>query len=335
MNLANLNLRRRAERHVAKSSFPVGIRLRWMIFGLLMTGISGQPAILVAGTPDLQNINRESHDLAAKLIPFNDLTQVTQDRLWNVCNKPTLYRRLPAQTLNCSHDLYLFFTRNPEVIVNMWQLMGVTSVNLKRIGPFTFDATDGAGTNSKVEIIYGNRTTQVMFGEGTYEGPLLKRKVNGRCVMVLTTNYGREEGQRTDISSQLDVFLQLDNSGADLLAKTLQPLLGKTADHNFAETAGFVARVSQAIDRNPGGVERLASRLNNVSPEVRDQFVRVSLASAKAAAQRSASTLDATGAVATSTGILPPTRVPADRNDSIAPVQPAPSSRTTPTTQRR
>lgn len=299
-----------------------------------MLGAFGQAAHLAAATPEPLNSNHESHELAAKLIPFDDLTKATQEKLWNVCNRPTLYRRLPAQAINCSPDLFLFFTRNPEVIVNMWQIMGVTNVSLKRLGPYTFDAADGAGTQSRVEIVYGTPSTQVMFGEGTYEGPLLKRKLNGRCVMVMTTGHINDDVQRTNIATQLDVFLQLDNIGADLIAKTLHPLLGKTADGNFAETVNFVARVSQAIDRNPGGVERLAARLNGVSPEVRDQFVRISAASAKSASLRPAPA-DANGVAAANSAVLPATRVSADRGENLPPVQSAPAFRANTPMQRR
>jgi hypothetical protein len=228
--------------------------------------------------------------------------------------------------------MHTFLIRNPEVVVNMWQLMGVTNVNLKRTGPFTFDASDGAGTASKMEIVYGTADTQVMFGEGTYEGPLLKRKVNGRCVMVLKSAYGRDEIQQTNIASQLDVFLQLDNMGVDLIAKTLHPLLGKTADHNFAETANFVGRVSQAIEKNPSGAERLAARLNNVSTEVKDQFIRVSRVAAQEAARRP-SIQDEIASASPNGGILPTTRV--DRGEQLAPVQTPASSRNKPVLQRR
>ena len=76
--------------------------------------------------------------------------------------------------------------------------------------------------------------------------------------------------------------------------------------------------MSQAIERNPGGVERLASRLNNVTPDVRDQFVRVSLASAKTAAFRPAGPVDASGLTSNNTGILPATRVAVGGGQAVA-----------------
>ena len=238
-----------------------------VMFGVLTTAAasaaSPEPAV------------RDARDAAIQSIPFHELTDETQAKLWNVISKSTLHRRLPIQTIDCDPDLYLFFVRKPEVVVNMWQLMGISTLTMKRTGAYTMDALDGSGTQSKVELIYGTPETHVLYGEGVYEGPLFKRQLSGRCVMVLKSDYNKTPLQRTNISSQMDVFLTLDNVGADLMAKTLQPVLGKTADQNFAETAGFVSRVSHAIEKNSSGVPRLAARMSHVQPEVRTEFVRV------------------------------------------------------------
>ena len=245
---------------------------------LVICGVLAGAARAASPEPSSANAMR---DAAIQSIPFNELTDETQAKLWNVISKSTLHRRMPVQTIDCDPDLYLFFVRKPEVVVNMWQLMGISTMSMKRTGAYTLDALDGSGTQSKVELIYGTPETHVMYGEGVYEGPLLKRRINGRCVMVLKSGYQKTPLQRTNISSQLDVFLYLDNVGADLVAKTLQPVLGKTADQNFVETAGFVSRVSLAIEKNSSGVPRLAARMNNVQPEVRTEFVRVSSAVAQ------------------------------------------------------
>lgn len=221
---------------------------------------------------------QEARDIARGLIPFDRLTPQTQDRLWSVVDRPTIHRRLPAQVIGCDPDLYVFFLRHPEVVVNMWQLMGITTLSVRRIGAFSFDARDGAGTQAKVELVYGTPDTHVFFADGAYEGPLLKRRTPGRCIMVLKSDYARDSRERTQVTNQMDAFLQLDQTGAEVVARTLQPLIGKTADHNFGETLTFVSRVSQAVEKNPTGVQRLATRLTGVDPAVREKFVAVATA---------------------------------------------------------
>lgn len=221
---------------------------------------------------------REARELARNLIPFERLTPATQERLWSVVERPTMYRRLPAHTVGCDPDLYLFFLRNPDVIVNMWQLMGATSLSVRRTGAYMFDARDGVGTQAKIELVFGTPDTHVFLADGAYEGPLLKRRTQGRCVMVLKSDYVRDARQRVHVTNQLDAFMQVDQVGAELVVKTLQPVIGKTADHNFGETLLFMSRVSQSLEKNASGVPRLASRLTGVEPEVRDKFVEVATA---------------------------------------------------------
>lgn len=237
------------------------------------------PQGAAAGPEPAQSLSaRDARDLAQQLIPFDQLQEPTQDRLWNVVSRTSIHRRMPDQVIPCDPDLYLFFVRNPEVVVSMWQLMGITNMTIKRVKDYTYDATDGLGTQARVELIYGTPDKHVFLADGAYEGALMKRKTPGRCVLVLRTNYVRDRQQRAQLENQLDAFIQLDNVGHEIVAKTLHPVLGKTADHNFAETLTFVSRMSQAIEKNATGVEKLASRMKGVEPPVRQKFVEVATA---------------------------------------------------------
>jgi len=228
----------------------------------------------VAAPPEL--VERDSYDQAIQSIPFDRLTDGAQARIWKIVSQATIYRRLPVTRVQADPDMYLFLVRHPEVIVNMWDLMGVTKVNVRRTSDFTFDANDGAGTTGTGELIYGDKETHLVIGEGSYEGPVLKRKIHGRCLIMLKSNYVPNPGPNTQITHRLDMFVQLDNIGAELVAKTLQPLVGKSADHNFLETSRFLGQISQAAESRPTGMQQLAGRLTKVEPTVRERFATLS-----------------------------------------------------------
>ncbi len=218
---------------------------------------------------------------AVDSIPFDQLHAQAAARIRAVVDQPSIYRRMPEEVVQCDTDLYVFMVRYPEIVVNMWQLMGVTKVNVRRTGAFTFQASDGAGTTSTVELIYGSRNLHVMYAEGEYAGPLFGRKITGRCVLVLSSNFQADDKKQTLIGNRLDVFMQLDNAGVDFLARTLHPLFGKTADNNFMQSAKFLGQVSEVAIKNAPGMQRLAGKLDNVDPAIRDKFA--SLAAAVAA----------------------------------------------------
>jgi hypothetical protein len=210
---------------------------------------------------------------ALRAIPLAELNEASLEKLRPVLERPSLYRRMPTQVVDCDPDLHLFLIRYPEVIVNIWQLMDVTRVQVKRTGAYTFDATDGSGTVSKVELIYGRPDLHIFYATGYYEGPLLRTRIEGDCVILLRSTYAQRQG-RIQVTNSLDVFLRMDKVGADILLKTLHPLMGKTADYNFVETTKFIGQVSLAAENNGPGMERLAARLENVEPPIRESFAR-------------------------------------------------------------
>lgn len=230
------------------------------------------PGDAPAQAPDFQG-NLQMRSEALRAIPFGELTEASQAKLRPILERPSLYRRMPTQAIECDADLHVFLIRYPEVIVNIWQLLEVTQVQVRRTGPYTFDAADGSGTKCRVELIYGRPDLHIFYATGYYEGPLFRTRMEGDCVIILRSSYAQKNG-RSQVTNTLDVFLRMDKVGADLLLKTLHPLMGRTADFNFVETTKFVGQVSLAAENNGPAMERLAAQLENVDPPLRDLFAR-------------------------------------------------------------
>lgn len=240
------------------------------LFMLLARVADAQILSLVGGpTRDIRNE-------ALRAIPFDRLKDETRRRLTSVIQNPTIHRRIPVKSIDCDPDMYLFLIRNPEVVVNMWQLMGITSVDCRRVGAYAYEGTDGAGTTARMDLIYGSKDMHVFLADGQHTGAVFKRNLDGKCVLILRSNYQGPTGPDTRVASQLDYFLQLDNIGADLVARSIQPLVGSVAESNFNESLNFVSQMSRAAAQKGDGVEQIALRLNKVEPRVRDEFVTVS-----------------------------------------------------------
>lgn len=236
----------------------------------------GRPDWTLAVGPSQPDGSEQARANAEQAIPFDKLKPDTRAKLLSVVDRPTLYRRLPIQSIDCDHELHVFLVRYPEVVVNIWQLMGITNIQARRTAEFTVEGSDGAGTNSKINLVYGTPDLHLYFCEGSYEGPLFKRLLTGRSVLLLRSGYTFDRAKRPIVTNQLDVFLAVDNAGAELLAKTLHTTVGKTIDSNFTETTKFLTRVSEAAERNGPGMQNLGAKLNNCSEEVRRGFVDIS-----------------------------------------------------------
>jgi hypothetical protein len=205
-------------------------------------------------------------------------------RIGTVIDNASVYRRLPTQSIDCDPELFVFLVRNPEVVVDIWRVMGITNMTLDRSSPERFRACDGQGTTGNVEFAYRSDDLHVIYSEGIYDGPMYPAKLRGQCVMILKSNYVRGPNGHVTVVNRLDAFLRIENLGVEIVARTLQPLLGKTADHNFSETTSFVTTLAHTAETNPAGVARLAQRLRHVDPQVRQQFADLAVRSADDAA---------------------------------------------------
>jgi len=223
---------------------------------------------------------------ATRLLPLNELTAETRRKIMAVVEGPTIFRRMPKKSIDCDPEMYLFLIRNPEVVVNIWQVMGVANMTADRLGPFAWKGKDGTGTECDVELVYGTDELHVLYSDGFYEGPLLRSKITGRAVIVLRSGFASGENGRPNIGNRLDLFLQLDNAGIDLVARTLSPWVGKVADSNFNESCKFASKLSQTAEQNAAGMQRLAAKLTSCEQPIRDEFARVSAGVEQRAALR-------------------------------------------------
>lgn len=249
--------------------------------------LQGAGGLLLAAELEGATNSRAAMNDAIHSIPFDQLTEPTQAKVRHVIAQPSIYRRTPTQVVPCDPQMHLFLVRYPEIIVNIWELMGVTKVSLQRTGPYTFHATDGAGTASDVELVYGTENLHLYFAETHYDGPLVPRPVRAKVVLVLRSGGSQMNDGRDQMVNRLDVFIRVENIGADLLARTLQSIVGRATDVNFSESVMFLSRVSQTAEQNGSGMQRLVTRLNRVDPVIRQRFAEISADVSRRAAERS------------------------------------------------
>jgi hypothetical protein len=232
--------------------------------------------------------SRQAREDAVKQIPFDKLDANEQRAVSGVISNPSIFRRLPTQVIDCDPEMHLFLIRHPEVIVNIWSVMGVSKVALERTGTDTFRASDGAGTVGRIKFCHSSHDVHVIYGEGTYEGPMFNRPLAARCVLLLKTSGMHETNGRYYVTNRLDAFIQIDHVGVELIAKSFQPLVSKSADYNFAETSAFLANVSRTAEVNTPVMLRPAEKLTAIAPQVREEFAQVTISVSERSAGRPA-----------------------------------------------
>ena len=137
-------------------------------------------------------------------LPMDRLTAEAQERILSIATSPTLYRRLPTQTIDCDREMFLFLARNPEVLVGIWDLMGITKVQTRRTGPYQFEAEDGSGTKCQVDLVYGDPATHIYVADGGYDGKLVAKPIMGRGVFILRSSYAQGADGRVRVTGTID-----------------------------------------------------------------------------------------------------------------------------------
>ncbi|MCA9127204.1 MAG: hypothetical protein KDB22_08960 [Planctomycetales bacterium] len=248
---------------------------RWLLVALsCLWTMSARNAL--ATEPSVEGVSsRAARNAATQSIPLAGLKSNVRAMVASVLDNPSYFRRMPTQQIDCDPQMLTFLVRNPEVMVNIWDMMGITKVTTNRTSPFSFQADDGVGTLCDCSLIYSNDQVHIYFGTGSYSGSMTPRKVTGRCVCVLYTQDRTQVAGEPSVVGTMDVFLKLDNFGADLLTRTLGPFVGKTADYNFVETARFIAQIYEVCRSSPATAQNLVMKMDRVDQSVRQEFAGV------------------------------------------------------------
>lgn len=250
---------------------------RQAISAVLMFGwiAVNAPSAIPAAQPAAAASTRESRDEAARAIPFAKLDSEARAKVSRVLAATTLYRRMPSQMIECDPNLYVFLVEHPDLVVNIWETLGISEVSVERLNERSFSANDKAGTLGRMEYLHRSPELHLVYAEGSYDGPLFGRSIKGKTLLMLRSRYFRNADGRHYVRCRLDAFLHVENVGVGVLAKTFQPLVGAAADHNFRETAAFLGSVSRAAEVNYAGMQRMAERLTKVDDSDRQKFAEM------------------------------------------------------------
>jgi hypothetical protein len=248
---------------------------------VLLTWVAAAMAILdptVQGAkpnPFEANTTDEVRKLAIRGIPMDKFDPDQRARVESILANTSVFRRLPVRVVDCHPEMYIFLVNHPDVIVNIWRVLGVTQLEAREVAPGKYRVADHAGTTGTIEMLYQSHDTHIALAEGRYEGAMSLRPAKGRCLLVFKTGYVHEADGRYYITTRLDSFLSIEPGAAELVTKILQPVVGRVADNNFTQSIAFLGSLSRTAELNPRGVERLSKKLTDVLPSGRQELAAI------------------------------------------------------------
>ncbi len=249
--------------------------------------------------------NRAAHDDAVRSLPWKQMSPANRQTAQSIINNASIYRRLPTRIIDCDPDLFTFLLQHPEVVIDVWRVMGISQVALSKAPDGVYHGTDGAGTVGTVRYLFSNwgpnaQNLAVVYADGAYSGAPFPTPLKAQSVMLVRSSDVQETNGRHYVTVRIDSFVRVEQLGVELVAKTVQPWINKTADQNVIETLTFVSNFSRTAEKNPAGMQRLACRLNSVDEPTRNALVSLCFRTAERYAQRD--TISRTGAILANRG---------------------------------
>ncbi len=246
--------------------------------------------------------NRAACDDAVRAIPWKQMSPASRQTAQSVIENTSIYRRLPTRIIDCDPDLFTFLLQHPEIVIDVWRVMGISQVALNKAPDGTYHGTDGAGTTGTVRYLFCNwgqsaHNVAVVYADGGYKGPPFVVPLKAQSIMLLRSSAVRETNGRHYVTVRIDSFVRVEQLAVELVAKTVQPWIAKTADQNFIETLSFVSNFSRTAEKNPQGMRRLAYRLDGLDEPTRNELVSLCFRTAERYSQRD--TAKRTGAITT------------------------------------
>ena len=162
-------------------------------------------------------------------LPWNALPPAAQTKIRSVVSGNPLFHRMPQQTFYADPEMYNFLLRHPDVVIGFWEHLGATQLSLREIREDQYILTETGGTTASVEILYRSYDLCIIYARGEYRGPLMARSYQGDAILVLRTQFARDEANEPVVISDLDTFVQINSLGVDLLAKLFFTSLTKIA----------------------------------------------------------------------------------------------------------
>lgn len=209
-------------------------------------------------------------------LPLDDLTIEQRSRVNEVLEDRSMFRRLPAISIDANAEVYNHLTHNPESVVGIWRVLGISKFTMQQTGPTEWYGDAGDGSTGTIDVLSRSPNHHLLLCTGKYKSPLLARPIEATAVMHLRTQYQQGEDLQPKVVHGVDLFVMFPSHTVDTVARVIAPVSHMIADRNFRELSLFVRFMNVAMERQPGWVEQTIQRIDGIDREQRIELMKLS-----------------------------------------------------------
>ena len=212
---------------------------------------------------------------AEEQLPLRELNADQRQAVEEILQNRSMFRRLPTVAIEADPRVYAHFTENPESAVGIWRVLEISQFQMTPTSPTEWFGDAGDGSNGTIEVLFRSPTQHLLLCSGQYKNPLVAAPIKARALMHLRTNPTGEVDGEKRIVHDLDLFVMFPSQAVETVARVISPVSNIIADRNFRELSLFVRFMNVAMERQPGWVERMSQRIDGITPEQREELLKI------------------------------------------------------------
>ena len=218
--------------------------------------------------------SQHARQTIAASIPLDRLEDHHRAQVEALLTKRSLFRCLPALRIELEPSSYEFYRRQPEIAVAIWQVLGISEVELKQVvrDHYTVDSKDGS--RGRIEILLRTDDLLIVRGTGNWHSGLLPVPIRSEGLFILRHRFEQDQDGRRFVTPQAALFLAFPQQSVRNVAKLISPVTNMIADRNFRDISLFLRMMQVASVQRPGWVERIAGRLKGLTRSQREELLK-------------------------------------------------------------
>jgi hypothetical protein len=221
--------------------------------------------------------SRASRKAAIDALPLDKMSDAYRVRVSKIVSGTSIYRELPALEFDVDPRVYKFFMTHPEAAVSIWQVMKISDFHMRETGPNSYETDDGQGTRGAIDVAFRAPNEVVVLCDGEYKSSLLPTSVKASGVLHVNVEFGQRSDGTNFVRHRAKLFVYFPSQTIETVARLMSPVSNAIIDQNFREVSLFLYMMSTAMTRQPGWVEAVSKRMENVSEQRKTEIMLVTV----------------------------------------------------------
>ncbi|HEV8003574.1 MAG TPA: hypothetical protein VGP63_27165 [Planctomycetaceae bacterium] len=221
--------------------------------------------------------SKASRKAAAEALPLDKMSAEHRRRVSQIVSGTSIYRELPTLQFDIDPRVYRFFMDHPEAAVSIWQVMKISDFKMRETAEGRYETDDGEGTHGRIDVAFRAPNEVVALCDGEYKSALLPTSVKASGVLHVYVEFGQRSDGSAFVTHRAQLFVYFPSQTVETVARIMSPVSNAIIDQNFREVSLFLYMMSTAMSRQPGWVESVSKRMENVSEERKTQIMLVTV----------------------------------------------------------